>query len=310
MATDDSGAESLALYGDKSKKSPVQDDTNFAYRSITKSLVGTVILQLVDEGELSLNSPVSDFVDGVPGGTSITIGQLASMRSGLANYSAQPALGEMLSADPSRAVATSELLALAFAEPPVFAPGTAYQYSNTNTLLLGEVIEAVTEVSWQQAVKDRLLTPLGMSSVQAGFADAARDATGYQLENGKVFEALPVVAPEWFGAAGGLTGDVRDLATWGEALGSGSMLSAETQQLRLGSLGDTSDDPASPEYDRYGLAIGEIDGWIGHTGNGLGFQSLVMHRVSDGVTVAILINGTGENSDLPADIFKQLEALF
>lgn len=306
LLTSAEGTESLALCGEASPGVPSSEDSRFAYRSITKSFVGTVILQLADEGKLSLDSPVADFVTGIPGGETITLAELGAMRSGLPNYSAMPGLGELLSADPSRKVPATELLGLAFAEPSEFAPGTAYEYSNTNTLLLGEVIEAVTGKPWPEAVEDRISGPLDLSSVEYGFTDPALDATGFQITGPGTIEELPSVAPEWFGAAGGLTGDIHDLAAWGRELGLGTTLTSETQQERLGTLGTTQDDPQSPIYDRYGFAIGEIEGWVGHTGNGLGFQALVMHHPSDGKTMAILLNGTGEDSDLPAAIFKSL----
>ncbi len=301
----DSDGETLALIGEASPGRAVDSDTRFAYRSITKSVVGTVILQLAEEGAVDLDEPVSSYIDGVPGGERITVRELATMRSGLPNYSASPGLGELLTSDPGREPAVDELLELAFAEPADFAPGEEYEYSNTNTLLLGEVIEAVTGASWEQEVADRILRPLDMDSAAYGFTSAEQDATGFQLSDGEA-EELPTVAPGWFGAAGGLTGDVRDLATWGRALGSGELLEETTQQERLEQFGSIDDDPQSPEYDRYGFAMGEIEGWIGHTGNGLGFQALVMYEPESADVVAILVNGTGEDPDLPAALFTEL----
>lgn len=309
IVTDADDAEALALFGEAAAGTPTSADTRFAYRSVTKSFVGTVILQLADEGRLALDAPVSDYVSDVPGGAGITIAELGAMRSGLANYSALPGLGELLSTDPGREPEAAELLVLAFAEPPVFAPGSAYEYSNTNTLLLGEVIESVTGDAWTAAVEQRILRPLGLESVSYGFTGSPLDSAGFQLSGGEAVEELPVVAPGWFGAAGGLMGDVSDLAAWGRALGSGSLLEKATQEERLAMLGPVDDDPASPFYDRYGFAMGEIDGWIGHTGNGLGFQALTMHHPASGRTIAILLNGTGEDPDLPAKVFKRLREL-
>lgn len=309
LVTGEDGSESLALYGETSPGAPTAEDSRFSYRSITKSLVGTVILQLADEGQLTLDSPVADFLSDVPHGDTITIAELGAMRSGLPNYSAMAGLGELLSADPDRAVPVSELLTLAFSEPMEFEPGTAYEYSNTNTLLLGEVIEKVTGTPWPVAVDERILQPLGLSSVEYGFVTPTLDAIGFQIAGPGMTEELPTVAPEWFGASGGLTGDIYDLAAWGKELGTGTTLTPETQRLRVETLNSTQDDPKSPYYDRYGFAMGEIDGWIGHTGNGLGFQSLVMHHPGEGKTVAILVNGTGEDPDLPAGLFKKLLGL-
>lgn len=306
IVTADDGARTLVAFGEAAADRPAEERTSFAYRSITKSLVGTVVLQLVEEGRVDLDAPIASYVDGVPGGETITVRQLGTMRSGLANYSAQPGLGEMLSTDPAREPAVSELLELAYPASPVFEPGAAYEYSNTNTLLLGEIVERVTGDPWRTAVDQRIARPLGLGTLEYGFGDPGVDAAAHQLENGAVVEELPVVAPGWFGAAGGMTGDVADLASWGRALGSGSLLDDATQRERIDQLGPISDDEASPFYDRYGFAMGELRGWIGHTGNGLGFQSLVMYDPESARVVGILVNGTGENPDLPADVFQDL----
>lgn len=308
VVTGADGASVTAPFGDASPQTPVSTDTRFAYRSITKSFVGTVVLQLADEKRLRLEDPVSKYVAGVPNGDRITIAQLGDMRSGLANYSAQPGLGALLSKDPARDPKTSELLALSYAVKPA-PPGTAYEYSNTNTLLLGEVIRKVTGDDWWTAVDQRILRPLKLESVRNGFASGGDNAAGFQLAGGKIVEQLPVVAPGWFGAAGGLTGTAADLATWGRALGSGSLISPATQQWRLEQFGSTADDPASPIYDAYGFAMGRLSGWRGHTGTGLGFQCLVMYDPESERVISVVINGTGENPDLPVTVFQAVRTL-
>lgn len=286
----------------------VTAETRFAYRSITKSFVGIVILQLVDSGELTLDDPISAYVSGVPDGDHITIQQLGTMRSGLPNYSAVPEFADVFLPSPERDPSTNELLEIAFEYPPEFAPGSAYEYSNTNTLLLGEVIEQVTGSPWQEVVQERVITPLQLSSVHYGFSNPANeeDARGFQLADGEAVERLPQVPPGWFGAAGALTGSIADLAVWGRALGEGSLIDSQIKTRQRELLGSTADDPASPEYDRYGFGIGEIANWVGHTGNGLGFQSLTMYDAVSGRTIAILLNGTGDNADVPADLFRDI----
>lgn len=306
LITSPDGDETLIEFGDRPADAPQLEDAVFAYRSITKSFVGTVILQLADEGIVKLDAPVSDYVAGVPGGDQVTLTDLANMRSGLPSYSASPALGPALLADPEAEPDVSSLLQMAFDEPNTFAPGESYEYSNTNTLLLGEVIAEVTGMPWDAAVADRLLHPLGLTSVSYGFANPELDQSGYQLQDGSVVEQLPRVAGGWFGASGAFTGNVRDLAEWGRALGVGATISSDSQKFRLSQLGTITDDPASPVYDNYGFAIGEIDGWVGHTGAGLGFQSLVMFDPQSELVVAILLNGTGEDQNLPARLFTML----
>jgi D-alanyl-D-alanine carboxypeptidase len=269
-----------------------------------------VILKLVEQGKLGLDDPVSRFVPGVPNGVAITIRELAGMRSGLANYSALPAFQQALVADPTRSWTTSQLLEYAFAAPPNFEPGARYEYSNTNTVLLGQVIEAVTGQNWQSEVAKTITGPLELTTVVYPDNDpfSSPAATGYS--NAGTPEAQPPVKTSLFGAAGGLVGTVGDLGRWARALGSGSLLTPALQREREATPSDTTDDPASPLYSAYGLGIGEIvvDGapWWGHTGVGVGYESLAMHDVKDDATIAILINVTNKDQDVPARILPTL----
>ena len=104
-------------------------------------MTAAVIVLLVQEGKLRFDDPVSRYVQGVPNGDDITIGELLKMRSGLYNYTSAPELAESLDRDPTRVWTPEELLAIAFKHPPVFAPGKEYEYCNTNYALLGLIAE-------------------------------------------------------------------------------------------------------------------------------------------------------------------------
>lgn len=283
----------------------------FAYRSITKSFTGTAILVLGDEGKIRLDDPIAKYVPHVPSGKDITIRMLLGMRSGLANYSATKAIQEGLSKDPTRTWTDDELLAASFAEPLVFTPGSSYEYSNTNTVLLGRVLEVVSGKSWSEAVRELVVEPLKLPSVSYGKdgAPPAGAVTPYQVGGMDAEpEELPLVSPTLFSAAGGLYGTVTDLSTWASALGSGSQLKPDTAAERLANASPTTTDAHSPLYDEYGLGLGILNGWIGHTGVGLGYQSLVMYDPASKDTVTIVINGTGDDPDVPAKIFRELLA--
>src|SRR5260370_5932502 len=100
-------------------------------------MTAAVIVQLAQEGKLSLDDPVSKYVPGVPNGDNITIDELLKMRSGLYNYTNAPELAATVVRDPPKVWNTEELLAIAFARPPNFPPGTAYDYNYSNYTLLG-----------------------------------------------------------------------------------------------------------------------------------------------------------------------------
>jgi CubicO group peptidase (beta-lactamase class C family) len=122
-------------------KSPPRADTYFRIASNTKTMTAAVIMQLAQESKLSLDDPVSKYVPGVPNGNNITLAELLEMRSGLYNYSNAPEISASMHHDPTRVWSPAELLAIAFAHPPNFPPGTDFEYNNTNYLLLSLVAE-------------------------------------------------------------------------------------------------------------------------------------------------------------------------
>jgi D-alanyl-D-alanine carboxypeptidase len=138
---------------------PVDRYDRFSVRDITAAYVTTAILILADENSLRLDDPVSKFVSGIPRGDEITLRHLAGMRSGLADYAASAQFQARLQSDPTRAATPFELLA--YVDPTLhFDPGTAYEFSRTNPLVLGEVIRNATGKAWADYVEERLLQPL------------------------------------------------------------------------------------------------------------------------------------------------------
>ena len=141
-------------------KSPPSTDTYFRVASNTKTMTSAVILQLAQESKLSLDDVVSNYVRGVPNGDKITIAELLEMRSGLYNYTDGPEIAASMDHDPARIWTAAELLAIAFAHPPNAPPGTAYEYNNTNYLLLSLVAEKVDGKPLAKSMQDRLFGPL------------------------------------------------------------------------------------------------------------------------------------------------------
>ena len=141
-------------------KIPPGADTYFRIASNTKTMTAAVIMQLAQEGKLSLDDPVSKYVAGVPNGANITIAELLEMRSGLYNYTNAPEVSATIDRNPTKVWTPAELLAIAFAHPPNFPPGTAYEYNNTNYALLGLIVEKVDAKPLAQSMQNRLFAPL------------------------------------------------------------------------------------------------------------------------------------------------------
>ena len=228
-------------------------DTHFRIASNTKTMTAAVIVLLVQEGKLRFDDPVTKYVSGVPNGDNITISELLKMRSGLFNYTSAPEL------DPARVWTTDELLAIAFKHPPVFAPGTKFDYCNTNYALLGLIAEKVEGAPLARIFQDRLFGPLGMkdtllppstsNTIPAPYAHGyLYGSSSYALADAPYPADLIAAAragtlkpnddtrqnPSYASAAGGVISTADDLATWMRALVGGKVLDAAHQRRWLG----------------------------------------------------------------------------
>ena len=139
-------------------------DEHFRIGSITKTFTVTAILQLADEGRLSLDDPVGRYLPFVPGGDRITLRMLANMTSGLTSYTADEAWVRQMISDPSRAYSPRELVDVAVRQSTKAPPGEKWEYVNTNTVLLGLVIEAITGRPVAEFFRERLFKPLGLEN--------------------------------------------------------------------------------------------------------------------------------------------------
>ncbi|MFG2621594.1 serine hydrolase domain-containing protein [Streptomyces sp. NPDC048507] len=272
---------------DTRNRTPLKTDMYSRIGSVTKTFTVTAVLQLVDRGKVGLDDPVSKYVDGVPGGEHVTVRQLAAMRSGLYNYTEDPRFLDALRADPHRAFTPRQVLGYAFAHPPNSAPGTKWQYSNTNTVLLGLLVEKVSGQPLAGYLREHVLDPLKLSatSLPAGSALPEPHAHGYTdfAPGGAVVDATDW-NPSWGWAAGAMISGLEDLRTWVPALVGGALLKPATQaeRLRMGPTG-------VPDLG-YGLGIADFNGWTGHNGDLPGYETIAAGLPGNKATLVILIN--------------------
>jgi D-alanyl-D-alanine carboxypeptidase len=296
---------------------PPRTDTSFRIASNTKTMTAAVILQLAQERKLDLSDPVAKYVPGVPGGDRITIAELLEMRSGLYNYTNAPELAVSLDRDPTRVWTPHDVLAIAFAHPPNFAPGTAFEYSNTNYALLGLIAEQVDGRPLARAMQDRLFGPLGLqytllpaSTVNAIPAPYAHGylygSSSFALVDApyppsvqaaaRAGTLLPTdytdVNPSFAEAAGGAISTASDLGTWIEALVGGRVLDAAYQRRWLDSL--QPEDPTKPGGQQYGYGITQLR-WgqnrvYFHGGETAGYNSFIGYDPTNQVTLVVWTN--------------------
>jgi CubicO group peptidase (beta-lactamase class C family) len=285
-------------YADLAARVPASANTIYRLASVTKQFTAAAILHLAEEGELSLDDQISDYLPDYPSpGRRITIRQLLSHTSGLSDVAVIPILEGAGGVGYNR----DRILALVASQPLDFEPGTGHSYSNVGYILAGVLIEEVTGTTFADYVTEEVLRPAGLN--QTSFCpdeqpSADRWAHGYDLQYGNWPRALRLGRPPAFvdpapinmevvSSAGGLCSTVTDLARWPGLLRSYLAPASYREMSRPTVLADGTRVP-------YGLGV-QIRQFgphpaVSHGGVVTGFVSLVADFPEDDVTVAILVN--------------------
>ena len=265
--------------------------------SVTKTYTGTALLQLVQDGKVSLDDTIDQYVEGVPNGDQVTLRMLANMTSGVASYTLSTTFTDEFFAHPETIFTPEQLLEVGLGESPLFEPGEKFNYSNTNTILLGMVIEEVTGKPVEEVFTEGILQPLGLTSTSFPGDDPempAPYAQGFTLQGDTATPDAPTNAtnwnPSWMWTAGEIISTMDDQLTYGRALGTGQgLLDPEVQAERL----------SFPDGNGYGLAVGCINGWVGHTGEVPGYNTTVYYDTTSDTTVVVQVNSDIASGDCP-----------
>ena len=285
---------------------------------LTRTFVATAVLDLVAEGRLRLSDAIEDhapaLVERFPELRGRTVRQLLSMTSGLPGYF--DAVFAELVREPSRAFTPDRLMALAM-RYPVARPGPT-NYSDTDYIVLGQIVEEVTGRSLAEVIEERVTEPLGISDARlppSGDTKLPEPAShGYAfgcgdgIEERGLREGADVTdwSVSWAQAAGAMYARFSDLGVWGASMLGNELLpdSLASQRLRTR--------PDANGVDLYGLGIGEIprrfllDGtWYAHAGFSLGWHVFVFHNPEAGTTMAVAANACG-GEYLGVDLALQL----
>ena len=248
---------------DLQTKEPISAQGRFRIGSVTKGFVSTVVLQLVAERRLRLDDTVEHWLPGlVPNGDAITVRQLMNQTSGLYNYTDLPFFLEILH-DPLKTWQPLELVHRAVTQPPAFAPGTSWGYSNTNYILLGLIVAAVDDApaALQMAspafeVYRRIVVPLGLWHTRFPLTDPdihGPHAHGYLIDSPPEW-GLPAILdttrfdPSWAWTAGAIVSTLDDVADFHRALFTGRLLDPDQQRELERTV------PVAPGLD-YGLGV-------------------------------------------------------
>jgi len=291
--------------GDRAAKTPIKSDDLFMAGSTGKTFFAAVAVQLIEAGRLDLDAPISKYLGTrpwfgrLPNAKDITVRMLMTHTSGLVRYEMNPKFTADLRAHPDKAWTPEEELSYLFDATPPFAAGQGWDYSDTNYIVLGIILEGITGTKLYDEVRTRFLNPLQLTRVVPstsrripglvpGYA-GARDPLG--LPDEVVSNGQFVINPQFEWTGGGYATSPLDLARWGHELYAGRALSATARKLMIDAAVPARLGPET----KYGLGVivrGTTPAgptW-GHSGFFPGYLTELVHLPESGVTLAIQVN--------------------
>lgn len=282
-------------YANLEWKIPNDLQTKFEIGSMTKQFTALLVLQLVNDGRINLDGHLSDYLPYYrkDTGNRVTVRQLLSHTSGIPNFISMPGF---LDGPASRTTYSVKDFAQRYCSGDLeFDPGTKFNYSNSGYFLLGAVLEQVSGSSYEQLLKDRIFTPLGMNDSGYARSDTIipHRASGYErssngLQNARFYDmSIPF-------AAGAMYSTVGDLFLWDQALYSERLLPANLRELLF-----------KPNLENYGFGWGILIPTLGspnagetvlmHGGAIFGFQS-VIERIPKHNELIVLLDNTDSHN--------------
>jgi CubicO group peptidase (beta-lactamase class C family) len=283
-------------------------DTKFNLGSMNKMFTAVTVAQLVEQGKLSYDDPLSKFMPDFPSADAarkIRIKHLLTHTSGLGSYFND----EFDRTSRAKYRTVDEMLTLAKNEKLAFEPGARWSYSNTGMLVLGKVIEVVTRQDYFDYVREHLYKPAGMRSTDAYQLDEVNRnlAVGYQREYAddgtKRFRNNIFMHVIRGGPAGGGYSTAEDLVRFAESLKASKLVSAATYEL----LTTPKPDVNSPDYG-YGFGVNSQTGIVGHSGGFPGISSNLDIFKGSGYVAVVMSNYGGASQPVVEKIRTLVKA--
>lgn len=268
------------------RKSGNRADTRYRVGSVSKIFTAVMIMQLVEESKLKLNSPLSDFYPRVPNAAQITIKNLLNHHSGLHNFTNDSTYMNWDSQTQTR----EEMLERIREHQPDFEPGEKAAYSNTNFVLLGYIIEQLTGESYHENLQQRICRKIGLESTYYGAAigSSEGEAASFANWNGN-WQKMPETHMSIPHGAGAVVSTAGDLCTFITALFQGKLVADSTLEKMTRMTDDIG----------LGLFRFPVNNDAGYTHGGAidGFRTQVSYIPADSTAVALTFNGLDYSLD-------------
>jgi CubicO group peptidase (beta-lactamase class C family) len=303
---------------------PATEDMHFRNGAVAISYLGTMLLQLVNEGEVELDDTIDTWLPDLPSSDQITLRMLANSTSGYIDYVPLDSLEDALKEDPFRAWTDDELIKMSTDEPLLYEPGTNWNYSHTNFVILGQALTAITGKPVDELIRERIIEPLGMESTESRQTAEIPEPVlhAYDAERG-TYEESTFWNPSWTLAKGAvMITDIRDLATSARAIGNGKLLSSKSHEEQIGpslaGLGGPTD--TCPERvcreqlptAYFGIGTVVLGGWVLQNPQFSGYGAVQAYLPSEDLAIAAAATqeeDAEEGLNGGMEVFKEIAAV-
>jgi CubicO group peptidase (beta-lactamase class C family) len=287
---------------------PATTDMHFRNGAVAFSYMTTLLLQLVDQGAIRLDDPLATWLPDLPDADAVTLRMLANMTAGYPDYVQNAQFLKDIYAEPFRQWTPQELIAIGLSTPRVFAPGTNWDYSHTNYVILGQVLERITGQPLATLMRENIFAPLGLNNTDSpstaaisapvlhAFSSERREALGIAPAT-RFYEETTYWNPSWTTHQGAVqTTNIYDMAASAVAVGEGTLLSPASHQAQIapdllgfGSL--LSGCPTCHTLDanyNYGLGIVLTGSWLVQNPLFFGWGGVMAYSPARKIAVAVV----------------------
>jgi D-alanyl-D-alanine carboxypeptidase len=281
---------------DLNGKTPIEGADSMRLASVAKAFSGAVALSAAADGALSLSDTVGKWLPNLPRAWSrVTLQDALNHTSGIPDYSQTDAFRQDLLDSLLKAPPPQKLLSYA-GSGLNFTPGSMYDYSNSDNILVALMVEAATGKSYETELAERVYGPLGLrrTSLPSGAAVPAPLIHGYNLDPPKSPEDVTeVIAAGWSWASGGIVSTPDDAGTFIRAYARGAGTSSALHEKQF-TFGSGRSEPPGPGQNSAGLAIFRYQtkyGTVyGHTGNTMGYTQFIAATADGSRSVVVSVN--------------------
>lgn len=267
----------------------------FRIGSITKTFTAFSILQLVNNGQIKLDDTVDKYFSQQKEGDKISIGNLLSHTSGIQNYTDNPLMSEW-----AKIHFTPEEIYSRFSNSElIFKPGSQFQYSNSNYVFLGLILEKILNTPYDEVIKKFIFNPLGMedSEVETPLKIVENRSSGYELNEAKSLINAPFFNTSNAYASGNIISTVNDLHLWDKELYSSNLISSNLKNKMF--------EPFLGQFEYgYGWFLQNTPfGKLAlHSGGISGYSSMFLRFLGSGLSVIVLSNISQDISEVSKEL--------